>query len=147
MSRNTYRATHRDLKGATETEPKAFETPPSVSLKGNLIMNAKQTFVAIAATLTLAAGSAFAQEATPDTWLQAAATKTRADVSAELVQARASGLTRSWSAGYIEPVKSVLSREAVRAETARAIRSGELDAINGEVYAFEPAHPVRVAAK
>jgi Domain of unknown function (DUF4148) len=110
-------------------------------------MNAKQTFVAIAATLTLAAGSAFAQEATPDTWLQAAATKTRADVSTELVQARASGLTRSWSAGYFEPVKSVLSREAVRAETARAIRSGELDAINAEVYAFEAAHPVRVAAK
>jgi hypothetical protein len=110
-------------------------------------MNTKQTFIAIAATLSLAAGSAFAQEATPDTWTHVSTTKSRADVSAELTQARASGLTRSWSAGYFEPVTSVLSREAVRAETVRAIRSGELDAINAEVYAFVPAHPVRVASK
>jgi hypothetical protein len=110
-------------------------------------MNAKPTLLTLAATLTLAAGNAFAQEATPDTWMQSASTKTRAEVAIELAQARASGLTRAWSAGYIEPTNSVLSREAVRAETQRSIASGEHGAINAEGYAFVPAQPVRVAAK
>ena len=64
------------------------------------------TIAAIAAASLLSAGAAFAQEATPDTWLQVQSTKSRADVSAELVAARQSGLTKAWSAGYMEPLRA-----------------------------------------
>lgn len=82
------------------------------------------------------AGSAFAQEATSDAWMNAAATKSRAEVQAELQQARASGLTKSWSAGYIEKLNSTQSRAdvALAARTARA--SGEADRINAEAWHF-----------
>ena len=104
------------------------------------------TVIAISAASLLAAGTAFAQEATPDTWMQASvSSKTRADVQAELVAARASGLINAWSAGYIEPVRSQLVRAEVRAATLRAVASGEVKAINAEVYSFAPAASVRVA--
>ena len=106
------------------------------------------TIAAIAAASLLSAGTVFAQEATPDTWLQTAqSTKSRADVSAELAAARKSGLTRSWSAGYMEPVRSHALRAEVKAQTARAIQSGELKAINAEVYSFTPAAAQTLAAK
>lgn len=66
-------------------------------------------------------------------------------VSAELVAARQSGLTKAWSAGYMEPVRSHLVRAEVKAATARAIASGEVKAINAEVYSFTPTAPVRVS--
>ncbi len=99
---------------------------------------------AIAATSLLSSGAVFAQEATPDTWLQTAhSSKSRADVSAELFAARQSGLTKSWSAGYMEPLRSHALRAEVRAQTVQAIRSGELKAINAEVYTFSaPVAPV-----
>jgi len=101
---------------------------------------------AIAAAALFSAGTAFAQEATPDTWLQAVnSTKSRAEVSAELAVARKSGLTKSWSAGYIEPVRTHLVRAQVKADTQRALASGEVKAINAEVYSFTPAKPVQVA--
>lgn len=104
------------------------------------------TFVAITATALLSAGSVFAQEATPDTWMNAGLSgKSRADVSTELAAARKSGLTRSWSAGYLEPVQSHLVRAQVKATTLQAINSGELKAINAEVYSFSPVAPQRVA--
>ena len=90
---------------------------------------------AIAAAALLSAGSVLAQEATPDTWLQqASATKSRAQVQTELQQARASGLTKAWSAGYMEPLRQSALRATVRAETLRALRSGEVDAINAEAH-------------
>jgi len=99
-----------------------------------------------ASAIALLGTGAFAQEATPDTWLQAAqSTKTRAEVSAELAAARASGLTKAWSAGYMEPVRSHALRAEVRAQTLQAIQSGELKAINAEVYNFVPAAAVRVS--
>ncbi len=100
---------------------------------------------AVATAALFSAGTAFAQEATPDTWMQSAGSMSRADVQAELVAARKSGLTRSWSAGYMEPVRSRLVRAEVKADTARAIASGELKAINAEVYNFTPAADVRMA--
>ena len=101
---------------------------------------------AVAAAALLSAGTAFAQEATPDTWLPSVVgSKSRAYVQAELIAARKSGLTRSWSSGYIEPVRSHLARAEVKADTARAIASGELKAINAEVYSFVPVAAVRVA--
>ncbi len=91
----------------------------------------------VAAVSLLSAGTSIAQEATPDSWLQTAtSTKTRADVSAELMAARQSGLTRAWSAGYMEPLRNSALRAEVKAQTLQAIASGELKAINAEVYSF-----------
>lgn len=100
---------------------------------------------AVATAALLGAGSAIAQEATPDTWMQSGGSKTRAEVQAELVAARQSGLTKAWSAGYMEPLRSRLVRAEVKADTVRAIASGEFKAINAEVYSFTPAAPERVA--
>ncbi len=105
------------------------------------------TVAAIAAASLLSAGAALAQEATPDTWLQVQSTKSRAAVSAELVAARQSGLTKAWSAGYMEPLRSSALRATVKADTVQAIASGELKAINAEVYSFTPAAAPTLAAK
>ncbi len=103
---------------------------------------------AVAAASLLSAGAAFAQEATPDTWLLTAqSSKSRADVSAELAAARKSGLTKAWSAGYMEPVRSHALRAEVKAQTALAIRSGELKAINAEVYSFNAPAAQTLAAR
>ena len=104
------------------------------------------TVAAIAAASLLSAGTVFAQEATPDTWLQnAVSTKSRADVSAELFAARQAGLTKAWSAGYMEPVRSHALRAEVKAQTAPAIQSGELKAINAEVYGYTPVAAQRLS--
>lgn len=104
------------------------------------------TITAIAAAALLSAGTVFAQEATPDTWMNAGlGNKTRAEVSTELAAARQSGLTKSWSAGYLEPVSTRLLRAQVKASTQRAINSGEVKAINAEVYRFTPVAAQKVA--
>ena len=105
------------------------------------------TIAAIAAASLLSAGAAFAQEATSDAWMQTASTKSRADVSAELVAARQAGLTKAWSAGYMEPVRSHALRATVRATTLQAVQSGELAAINAEVYSFTPRAMQGLAAR
>ena len=104
------------------------------------------TVVTIAATALLSAGTVFAQEATPDTWMNTGLSgKTRAEVNTELAAARQSGLTKSWSAGYIEPVHSHLLRAQVKASTQQAINSGEVKAINAEVYSFTPVGSQKLA--
>ncbi|MDH4391446.1 MAG: DUF4148 domain-containing protein [Aquabacterium sp.] len=105
------------------------------------------TIAAIAAASLLSAGAAFAQEATSDAWMQTTSTKSRADVSAELAAARKSGLTKSWSAGYMEPLRTSDLRSTVRARTLQAVQSGELAAINAEVYNFTPHAAQNLAAK
>jgi hypothetical protein len=83
--------------------------------------------------------SAIAQEATPDTWTQAAATKSVEQVRAELAQARKDGTIKFGGAGYMEKLTSVKSRDQLRAEVVAARRSGELGAIGSEAHAFAPA--------
>ena len=73
---------------------------------------------AVAAASLFSAGAALAQEATPDTWLQVQSTKSRADVGAELFAARQAGLTKAWSAGYMEPVRN----SATSADAATGLR-------------------------
>ena len=63
------------------------------------------------------------------------------EMPADLAAARKSGLTKSWSAGYMEPLRSSALRAEVQARTLQAIQSGELKAINAEVYDFRPASP------
>lgn len=99
-------------------------------------MNRKH--IIVAALAIIGSTAAFAQEATSDAWMNAAATKSRAQVAAELAQARADGTTKAWSAGYIEKLKVSKTRAEVVSETLAARQSGELEAINGEVYAFNP---------
>ena len=109
-------------------------------------MNAIQSLIVAVALTAAAAGSAMAQEATPDSWLQnLQSTKSRADVSAELTAARQSGLTKAWSAGYMEPVRNPALRAEVQARTLQAIRSGELKAINSEVYGDGPTAALRLS--
>lgn len=104
------------------------------------------TVASIAALSLLGAGSAFAQEATPDTWLQTTqSTKSRADVRTELAGARQSGATQSWSNGYIDPVRSQALRAEVKAQTVQAIQSGEARSINAEVYSYTPATVQRLS--
>ena len=100
---------------------------------------------AVAAASLFSAGAALAQEATPDTWLQVQSTKSRADVGAELFAARQAGLTKAWSAGYMEPVRTDALRAEVRANTLQAIASGEVRAINAEVYSGVPASALRLS--
>ena len=105
-------------------------------------MTFTKQFLAASAIALLGTGTAFAQEATPDTWLQAAKlAQSRADVSADLAAARKSGLTKAWSAGYMEPVRNHALRAQVKAQTIRAIETGELQAINAEVYSYVPRFP------
>ena len=109
-------------------------------------MNAIQSLIAAIALTAAAAGSAIAQEATPDNWLQSVqSTKSRADVSAELMAARKAGLTKAWSAGYMEPVRNSALRAEVRARTLQAIQSGEVNAINAEVYGYLPAGSMKLS--
>ena len=102
-------------------------------------MNTRQRLasVAIAAVAAFSGAAAFAQEATSDAWMNAASTKTRAEVQAELQQARADGSIRFSRAGYIETLTSTKSRDAVKAETLAARSTGELAHINAEVYGYE----------
>jgi hypothetical protein len=81
----------------------------------------------IAIALAALGTTAFAQEATPDTWTQAQSTKSVEQVRAELVQARK------------EKVTSAKSRDQLRAEVDAARRNGELGSIGAEAHAFAPA--------
>lgn len=113
-----------------------------------LITPATLAAAALAAAALFGSTGALAQEATPDTWLQQSTSlMTRAQVSAEGAQARASGLTKAWSTGYIEPVRSNGQlRATVKSQTLQAIASGEAAAVNAEVYRFTPRQP-RVLAQ
>lgn len=95
-----------------------------------------------AAAIATVAGGAMAQEAEPDTWLNVALTKTRAQVMAELKQARHEGTVEASKEGYDFIGRSVAmkSRDQVRAELFAARASGEFDVINGPVYNFGPIH-------
>lgn len=103
-------------------------------------MTFTKQFLTASAIALLGTSAAFAQEATPDTWLQGAkSTQTRAEVSADLAAARQSGLTKSWSAGYMERLGSTAARADVKAQTVKAIRSGEVKAINAEAFSTRTA--------
>lgn len=95
----------------------------------------KRSTLLVVAGLIAALGSpAMAQEAEADAFANLQLTKTRAEVMAELAQARRDGTINAWSARYVEPVRTNFSRAEVRAQTLAAIRSGEVDAIGREAY-------------
>lgn len=110
----------------------------------------KLTFLAypLVALLSLAAASvAFADDITPDTTASVPSLKTRAQVQAELVQARANGSIKAWSTSYnpLALARSIKSRDEVKAD-----RDSHFDvAMYGEdsgSFALSRVKAVRVAA-
>ena len=103
-------------------------------------MTITRQLIAATAIALLGTGTAFAQEATPDTWTAVHSSQTRAAVVADLATARQGGQANVWTEGYIEPVRaSTVLRADVRQLTLQAIRSGEVKAINAEVAGVSPA--------
>lgn len=101
-------------------------------------MNFTKQLIA-AASLTVIGLSAFAQEATPDTWMHdAQASKSRQEVVAELEAARKDGTINASSVNYdfVRRAAATKTRAQVGAELAEARESGEYEAMNSEAYAF-----------
>jgi hypothetical protein len=82
-----------------------------------------------------AAGAAYADDPTLDTYSTSVSTKTRAEVQAELAQAKRDGSIKAWSISYnpLALMKPVKTRNEVVAELEAAQASGELRALNSEV--------------
>lgn len=101
------------------------------------------TLIAAIAVSFAAAVPAMAQEATYELPQPTSSSVTRAQVQAELAQARADGSLLVTEADYQKraPFESRLSRADVRAETLAAIASGELHLLNSEQNAFSVATP------
>lgn len=92
-----------------------------------------------AAVLGAVTSTAYAQEATPDTWIaEAKATKTVEQVRAELAQARRDGSVHAVTPGYDFAARSASTklRLQVRADLYQARETGELDALNAEATDF-----------
>lgn len=110
----------------------------------------KTTTLFAAIVLTLAAsGAALAQEATYDYPQQVTSQKSRAEVTAEVKQARADGtLQSSGEVDSVRPVVTVstLTRAEVKAQTLAAIASGELAYLNRENNDFQARFLAQPAA-
>lgn len=91
-------------------------------------------------TLLVASNCAFAQQTeSVDPAANFVPTKTRAEVYAELVQAKADGSYYVLHQEYVDPAANFVStrtREEVLAELAKAKADGSLDARNKEIYAY-----------
>jgi hypothetical protein len=101
----------------------------------------KLTAIAAYATIALGASSAaLAQEATPEpaTLSAPASTLSRADVKAEFLRTKTTADFDYATTGYIQPLKSSVTRAAVIAELREAARTGELAAIQAEAYGHGP---------
>ena len=112
-----------------------------------------------AATMVLAVTGSYAQEATPDVWMKAAVSVlSRADVVADLMNARMSGVFDVISAGVFmfesrrgtvsvrladgTPMASAMrTRREVSAGVLEARKSGELKKLNAEAFEFSYLAP------
>ena len=101
------------------------------------------TLIAAVAVSFAAAGTALAQEATYELPQPASSSVTRAQVQAELAQARADGSLLVTEADYQRraPFESQFSRAEVKAETLAAIASGEVQLLNSEQSSFSVVTP------
>jgi hypothetical protein len=99
----------------------------------------KTILMTVLSTVTMAA---FAQEATPDTWMsESRSVASSADVRSEAMQQRASGeLARLDNPGYLPTVMQPRLRAEVLAELHSARQSGELAALSAEAHSFAPVH-------
>ncbi len=95
----------------------------------------KKSSLVVALTLGVAlVGAAYADDPTPDNYLQGASTKSRDQVAQELAQAKRDGSIKAWSTSYnpLALAKSVKTRDEVVAELKAAQASGELSAMTSE---------------
>ena len=94
----------------------------------------KKLSVAVASLMLVAAGAAFADDITPDTYNAVPSVKTRDQVAAELAQAKADGSIKVWSTTYnpLTKFRSVKTRDQVVAELKAAQASGEYAVLNSE---------------
>ena len=101
-------------------------------------MNTRQLIAAAAALTALfgAAVPAMAQEASSDSWMNVRSTLSRAEVQAQLQAARADGSMAVFKGSYLPSVVRSANRDAVRAETLRAIADGTVAALNEPAPAF-----------
>ncbi|MBI3155256.1 MAG: DUF4148 domain-containing protein [Burkholderiales bacterium] len=131
-------------KGPRRTGRPARQSVLPHVLKG--IAMIRTTLIAVA---LMTGAAAFAQEATSDAWMSATSAKSAAEVRAEAAQARRDGNLRVYGAGYIEPLRTKLTRAEVRADLEAARQSGEFARLNAEVT--DPgatlAAPVHLAAR
>jgi len=105
----------------------------------------------VAALSLVAAGAAFADDPTPDNTASALSLKSRAQVQAELVQARADGSAKAWSTSYnpLALAKSEKTRAQVQAELAATQGDSLARALVGEdsgSFALSRIKPARQAA-
>jgi hypothetical protein len=123
---------------------------PTPLLEFNMSLNKPLiSLVATAVIALLGAGSAMAQDATPDYARAQTVTSsvTRADVVADTAAFRASGAISPWTSKFSNRTQVVANpqpRAVVKAETVRALQAHEvIDA--GEVFSIRPTSPARVA--
>lgn len=99
-------------------------------------MKSRNTLIAasFAAFAALSGNAAFAQEATYEMPIPAVSNITRAQVQAELVQARRDGSMRVWSTSYnhMAAAKSLRTRDDVVAEVIAEHRNANALVLNGE---------------
>ncbi|MEW6707266.1 MAG: DUF4148 domain-containing protein [Pseudomonadota bacterium] len=90
--------------------------------------------LSLAALMFAVAGAAFADDITPDPYNAVPSVKTRAQVQAELAQAKADGSIKVWSTTYnpLKVARSVKTRDQVVAELNAARDSGEYAVLNSE---------------
>jgi hypothetical protein len=114
------------------------KTQPSLSKE--TVMNTTKLIAALALSFA-ASGAALAQEATYEYPQVSTSTVTRAQVIAELQQARLDGSLRISEGETHKPAVFIAqrSRADVRAEAKAAAASGEQRQLNGETNAFEVA--------
>jgi hypothetical protein len=113
------------------------QPPPFIQLSKERIMKTSTLIAAIAVSFA-AAGTAFAQEATYELPQPVSSSVSRAQVQADLAQARAAGNLLVTEADYQKhtPLESQLSRAEVRAETLAAIANGDVQRLNSEYNGF-----------
>ncbi len=101
------------------------------------------TLIAAFALSFAAAGSAFAQDATDNVQLPAVSELTRAEVRADLAQARGAGSldTNEFQRNESAAFASTRSRDAVRAEVRQALGADGLRVLSGERAGFERQSP------
>jgi hypothetical protein len=105
-------------------------------------MNTRPVFYAAVAAVAFSA-AATAQEATSDAWMRIASPQSRAQVEAERLVPRPGGrMADYYFSDLIVPTKT---RAQVLDELEGARHSGELAAINAEVFEPSKAHARRVA--
>jgi hypothetical protein len=127
--------------------PEPPPATPRITDTKDHIMNTQTLLATVTFALAaLSAGAASAQEATPDVAASTGALS-RASVLADATRSVHAGDQHEARQIELNSAPSKLrSRDAVRAETVAALRSGEITRLNAETWGFDRQLPPAVAA-